>query len=150
MKPCGARYGDMWVVWLFLSRNYGTIYYNHDTDCCIIYFYKLWLAAKHWDVGVPMYGSVPMRPSHNLVTSNGQPPPHLLPSQYPPPTPNFWQLRPRSRSKSVCYSQARVLVNFSCLSLGGMLPIVNGIYSCLHRTWKQCVLCTMYIVGAFC
>ena len=69
--------------------------------------------------------------------------------QWPAPTPNFWQLRPRSRSKSVCYSQARVLVNFSCLSNGGMLPIVNGIYSCLHRTWKQCVLCTMYIVGAF-
>ena len=109
--------------------------------------YKLWLAAKHWDVGVPMYGSVPMRPSHNLVTSNGQPPPHLLlPSQCPTPTPNFWQLRPRSRSKSVCYSQARVLVNFSCLSLGGMLPIVNGIYSCLHRTWKQCVLCILSVL----
>ena len=28
MKPCGAEFGNMWVVWSFLSCNYDTVYYK--------------------------------------------------------------------------------------------------------------------------
>ena len=97
-----------------------------------------------WDGGVPLWGL--HTTLWHPIASPPPPPPSL-------PTPNPHPKIPGSYSQ---WAETNLLVTAGLESLsisafsgaggGGTLPVVIGIYSCLHKTWKQCIYCRCCLI----